>query len=106
MDKNRSTAIHSAPLSVDEVSAAGGAAALGLVGQSLDHAVVGGVLGEVLEPQQRRALALENKGNPAEGVIKVPDGDADAAADLDASTDNLGLLARAEDRRDDKLTFL
>jgi hypothetical protein len=52
------------------------------------------VLGEVLKPQQRGALALENEGNPAERVIKVPDGDADAAADLDAGTDNLGPLAR------------
>jgi hypothetical protein len=86
--------LYTRALSVNEVGAAGGAAALGLVGQSLDHAVVGGVLGEVLKPQQRGALALENEGNPAERVIKVPDGDADAAADLDAGTDNLGPLAR------------
>jgi hypothetical protein len=65
------------------------ATALGLVGQGLDDAIVGGVLGEVLKPQQGSALALKDVGDPAEGVIEVPESDADAAADLDASANNL-----------------
>ncbi len=65
------------------------AMALGLVGEGLDDAIVRGVVGEVLEPQERGALGGEDGGDPAEGVIEVPEGDADAAADLDAGADDL-----------------
>lgn len=65
------------------------AGAGGPVGKGLDDAIVGGVLGEILEPQQSGALALKDEGDPAEGVVEVPDGDTDAATDLDASADNL-----------------
>jgi len=47
------------------------------------------VLGEVLKPQQGGALAGEDCGDPAEGVVEVPDLNTDAAADLNASTNNL-----------------
>ena len=63
--------------------------ALGLVGQGLDNAIVGGMLAEVGKPEQSSALGGEDGRDPAEGVIEVPDGDTNAAADLDASTDNL-----------------
>lgn len=68
---------------------------LGLLGglcvvlESIDDAIVGGVSGEVLEPKTSRALASEHIGDPAKGVIKVPNGDSDAALDLGTSTDNL-----------------
>lgn len=63
-----------------------------LVGQSLDDAVVGRVLAEVLEPEKGGTLALENEGDPAEGVIEIPDGDTDASVDLDACSDDLVLV--------------
>ncbi len=65
------------------------------------------MLGEVLEPQRSVALGREDSGHPAEGVIEIPEGDANAALNLDASTDDLGLLAWAADGQDaEKLTFL
>lgn len=57
--------------------------------QRLDDAIISRVLLKVLEPQRRGALALEHVGHPAEGVIEVPDGDADAGVDLDAGADGL-----------------
>jgi hypothetical protein len=60
-----------------------------LVGKSLDNAVVSGVLGEVGEPEEGSTLAGEDVGHPAEGVVKVPGGDTDAALDLDAGADDL-----------------
>jgi hypothetical protein len=69
----------------------------GLVGQRLDDAVVGGVLCEVGEPEQRLTLAGEVVGHPGEGVVEVPDSDTDAALDLDASTDDLSqTVSRAQ----------
>lgn len=47
------------------------------------------MLGEVLKPEQGRALAGKDGRDPAEGVVEVPDGDADAAADLDARANGL-----------------
>lgn len=44
---------------------------------------------EVLEPQKRVALAGEDVGDPAEGVVEVPEGDADAGFDLGAGADDL-----------------
>ena len=55
--------------------------------QRLDDTIVGRVLLKVLEPQQRGALALKDVGDPAEGVVEVPDGDADAGVDLDTGAD-------------------
>lgn len=57
--------------------------------QRLDDTIVGRVLLKVLEPQQRGALALKDVGDPAEGVVEVPDGDADAGVDLDTGADGL-----------------
>lgn len=64
-------------------------ALLGAVLESLLHAVVGGVLAPVLKPEEGSTLAGENIGHPAEGVIEIPDGDTDAALDLDASANSL-----------------
>jgi hypothetical protein len=63
--------------------------ALRLVLQRLDNSVVGRMSGEVLKPQERSTLTREDIGNPAERVIEIPDGNADAAPDLDASANRL-----------------
>ena len=44
---------------------------------------------KVVEPEEGVALALEDVGDPAEGVVKVPQGDADAGGVLDAGSDGL-----------------
>lgn len=72
---------------------------LGAVGQSLNHTVVGRVLGKVLKPQESGALSREHVGHPAEGVVQIPDGDADAGLDLDASTDGLDEVSRGSSIR-------
>jgi hypothetical protein len=86
-----STFFHHAGLSQELGPAVRNAAlrAASLVGEGLNDAVVGGVLAEVLEPQEGSTLALEEVGDPAEGIIEVPDGDTDAAADLDAGADDV-----------------
>lgn len=57
--------------------------------QSLHDTIIGRVLAKVIEPEKSSALAGEDGRDPAEGVIKVPDGDADASVDLDAGADDL-----------------
>lgn len=66
-----------------------GGSPAGLVGQGLDDTIVGGVLAKVLEPEEGSALTLEDVGNPAEGVIEIPEGDTNALLDLNAGADNL-----------------
>ena len=48
--------------------------------------------GEVVEPEESGTLALEDVGNPAEGVVEVPEGDTDASGRLSAATDSLCIL--------------
>ncbi len=62
---------------------------LGLVGQGLNDTIISRVLGEVVEPEQRGALAREDRRDPGKRVVEVPDGDADAAADLNAGANDL-----------------
>lgn len=57
--------------------------------QSLNDTVVSRVGAEVVEPEKSGALTGEDEGDPAEGIIEVPDGDTDAPVDLDASSDGL-----------------
>jgi len=53
--------------------AAAAARGCGLL-EHVDDGVVGGVLLEVLEPEEGGAFALEDEGDPAEGIVKVPEG--------------------------------
>ena len=73
-----------------------GLARRGLVLQRLDNGIVGRVLLEVLKPQQSVTLTFEHIGNPAEGVIEVPEGDTNAGIDLDAGTNGLPQLLVTE----------
>lgn len=57
--------------------------------ESRERAVVGGVDGEVVEPEKSGTLALEDVGDPAEGVVEVPEGDANAGFSLGAAADGL-----------------
>lgn len=57
-------------------------------------AVIRWVDGEVLEPEERVALAGEDVGDPAEGVVEVPEGDANAGVDLGAGPDDLVSLIK------------
>jgi len=63
--------------------------AVRVVGKSLNNTIVRRVLREVGEPETSSALAREDVGHPAKGVVEIPEGDADAALDLDAGADNL-----------------
>jgi hypothetical protein len=74
---------------VAEVPGPHGVISGGIPAQRLDCAVVSRVLAEVFEPEQRRSLALEDIGNPAERVVEVPDGDADTLGHLHARRDDL-----------------
>lgn len=60
-----------------------------LVRQGLNDSIVSRVDSEIAMPEKSISLALEDIGNPAKGIIEIPDSDADAAADLDASADSL-----------------
>jgi hypothetical protein len=57
--------------------------------ESGESSVVGRVGSEVVEPEKSGTLALEDVGNPAEGIVEVPEGDADTGWRLSASTDGL-----------------
>ena len=68
--------------------------------ERIQNAKVGRVGSEVLEPEQGIALAGENVGHPAEGVVEVPEGNTDAGVDLGASADSLGVcVSSAKSRR-------
>lgn len=54
--------------------------------------VVGGVDGEVIEPEKSSTLALEDVGDPAEGVVEVPESDADTGRGLGTATNGLELI--------------
>lgn len=55
-----------------------------------EDTVVGRVDAEILEPEKGLALTGEDVGDPAEGVVEVPESDADAGLGLGAAADSLG----------------
>jgi len=63
--------------------------AIRIVGKSLNNTIIRRVLREVSELETSSALAREDVGHLAKGVVKIPEGDADIALNLDAGADNL-----------------